>query len=332
MLLVYGATGYTGRVVVRALVDGGLQPVLAGRRREAVGAVADPLGLDVRAGAVTDLDLAGVTVVLNCAGPFSATAAPLARRCVDAGAHYLDLAGEVEEHRALAGLDAAARRAGVLVLPGVGYGIVPSDCLAAHVARRVGEPRSVRVALKTVGGVSRGTAGVVLGSLRRPGVQRSGGNLVPRSAGTARMQVDFGDGDGPTTVVTNPWRADLVASVPGASDYETFMAFPAPVRALMRIPHGGLLRWVAGRLPEGPSDDALARGRSAVWASATGVDGSTATAVVRGPDAYPLSGATALACARRVLAGDTTPGFHTPASAWGPDLVLDVPGLVREDV
>ncbi|MGL5864009.1 MAG: saccharopine dehydrogenase NADP-binding domain-containing protein, partial [Phycicoccus sp.] len=205
MLLVYGATGYTGRVVVRTLVDGGLRPVLAGRRSEAVRTVAEPLGLDIRAGTVDDLDLDGVTVVLNCAGPFSVTARPLARRCIDAGVHYLDLAGEVEEHRALAALDDAARRAGVLVLPGVGYGIVPSDCLAAHVAHRVGEPRSVQVALKTVGGVSRGTAGVVLGSLRRPGVQRSGGSLVPRSAGAARLRVDFGDGDGPTTVVTNPW-------------------------------------------------------------------------------------------------------------------------------
>ncbi|MGL5863382.1 MAG: hypothetical protein ACRCY9_19235, partial [Phycicoccus sp.] len=165
-----------------------------------------------------------------------------------------------------------------------------------------------------------------------PGVQRAGGSLVPRRAGASLLRVDFGDGDGPTTVVTNPWRADLVASVPEVPDYRTFMAFPAPVRAMMRIPHGGLLRWVAGRLPEGPSDDALARGRSAVWAEATGVDGSSATAVIHGPDAYPLSGATALACVSRVLAGDAPSGYRTPASAWGADLVLDVPGLVREDV
>ena len=331
MILLYGATGFTGRLVARTLVERGLSPVLAGRREEAVRAVAEPLGLEARAGSLTDLSLDGATDLLNCAGPFARTQGPLVDACLRAGVHYLDLAGEVDEHLALQRRDAEAREAGVLLLPGAGFGIVPSDCLAAFVAGRVDRPQRVELALRTVGGVSRGTAEVVLGGLRTPGVQRRGGALVAASAGDATTKVDFGDGT-PTTVTTNPWRADLVASVPDVPDLTTAMAFPAPVRALMRIPHGGLLRAVARRLPEGPSDAQIAKGASFVHARAVGAGGETAAAVLRGPDAYRFTGLTAAACLERVVAGDAPPGFRTPTGAWGADLPLGLPGVERRIV
>ena len=79
------------------------------------------------------------------------------------------------------------------------------------------------------------------------------------------------------------------------------------------------------------TEKALAKGRSAVWACATGADG-TATAVIHGPDAYVFTALAAQACARRVLAGDAPAGFQTPAGAWGSDMVLDVQGASREDL
>lgn len=331
MLLIYGATGYSGRLVARRCAQEGLSPVLAGRSPDALREVADSLGCEARVGGLEDVDLAGVSVLVNCAGPFSKTAQTLTSRCVEAGIHYLDLAGEVNEHLVAMEYDRPARDAGVLVLPGAAYGIVASDCLAARVAARVPDVRSVEVALKTVGGVSRGSAEVVLGSLRSSGVRRQSGDLVEWRPGAATLKVDFGDGDGPTTVVGNPWRADLVASVPAAPGYETFMAFPAPVRALMRIPHGGLLRAAARRLPEGPSEEALAKGRSAVWARATGADGTKAEAVLNGPDAYLFTALAAEACGRRALRGDAPPGVHTPAGAWGPQLLDEIPGVQISD-
>lgn len=327
MIVLYGATGYTGRLVARGLADAGLDVVLAGRRQDAVGKVAEPLGLEVRAGALDRVDLDGATALLNCAGPFARTQAPLLEGCLRAGVHYLDLAGEVAEHRSAQAADSRARQAGILVLPGAGFGIVPSDCLAAHVASQVEAPRRLELALKTVGGVSRGTAEVVLGGLRTSGVRRRDGRLEERRAGAGSLRVDFEDGDGPTRVVTNPWRADLLAGTPEAGDSEAFMAFPAPVRALMRVPHGSLVRRVAARLPEGPTAASLAKGRSAVWARVTGADGSTAQATLRGPDAYLFTALTAEACLRRVLAGDAPTGFHTPAGAWGPGLLAGLRGV-----
>jgi saccharopine dehydrogenase (NAD+, L-lysine-forming) len=110
------------------------------------------------------------------------------------------------------------------------------------------------------------------------------------------------------------------------------MSFPPPVRALMRIPHGGLLRRVAARLPEGPSEKALRQGRTAVWCRATDAAGATATAVLHGPDAYLYTARTAELCLRRVLDGDVRPGYHTPAGLWGPDFGLGIDGVARHDL
>jgi saccharopine dehydrogenase (NAD+, L-lysine-forming) len=128
-------------------------------------------------------------------------------------------------------------------------------------------------------------------------------------------------------VVTQPWRADVVTVPASVPEVRTYMAFPAPVRALMRLPHGPVLRAVARRLPEGPSAAALARGRSAVWARVTEPGGATATGTVTAPDAYVTTALAAAACLRRVLAGDAPPGVHSPAGAWGPALLADVPEL-----
>ena len=330
-VLLYGATGFTGRLVAAELARRDIPTILGGRTEGSLHAVAEPLGLPYRVGGFDDIDLGGASAVLNCAGPFSRSQPPLLDACLRAGIHYLDLAGEYDEHLTASGRGPEAAGRGAMVMPGVGYGIVPSDCLLAHVCSLVSEPVAATIALKTVGGVSRGSAEAVLGRLREPGVKRRGGELVEARAGTDRLGVDFRDGDGPTTVVTNPWRADLAGSVPGVPDLDALMAFPAPVRALMRIPHGSLLRTVASRLPEGPPESKLEAGRSAVWAHAACADGTAAEAVINGPDAYLMTAATAAASAARVVAGDVTHGYATPASAWGADFTLEIPGLVRRD-
>lgn len=332
MIVLYGATGYTGALIARHLVRQGLKPVLAGRRAGALEAVAAPLGLDTRVSALSDIRLDGATVLLNCAGPFARTQQPLIEACLRDGVHYTDLAGEYDEHVAAAAAGERARESGVLILPGIGYGIVPSDVLIAHLQQRRPDADRIDLALKTVGGVSRGSAGVVLGNLRTPGVQRIAGHLRPARAGAERLRADFGDGDGPVTVVTNPWRADVASAPAQFARVRTFMTFPAPVRALMRIPHGGLLRAVAARLPEGPSPEALARGRSAVWARVAAPGGGTATASVTGPDAYLFTALTAEACLRRILDGDLQPGHHTPGALWGPGLLSGLPGVQLSDL
>jgi short subunit dehydrogenase-like uncharacterized protein len=139
--LIYGANGYTGALTAQMAVERGMRPILAGRNTAAVGALAQRLGLAARSAALDDpqaLDrmLAGCHAVLHCAGPFVHTAKPMADACLRNGVHYLDITGEISVFEALAARYAEARSAGVMLLPGAGFDVVPSDCLAAHLNRR----------------------------------------------------------------------------------------------------------------------------------------------------------------------------------------------------
>ena len=164
--LIYGATGYTGRLTARLAVDLGMRPTLAGRSREKVEALATELKLpwlafaldgaaSGREGALRAV-LRDVPVVLNCAGPFSQTYRPVADACLRTGTHYLDITGEMFEHEESAARDEEAKRAGVMLLPSAGYDVVPSDCLALHTAQRLPGATHLALAFTQAGGLSRG--------------------------------------------------------------------------------------------------------------------------------------------------------------------------------
>ena len=136
-LLVYGATGFVGEHVARTAAASGVKPIVAGRDAARLGRIAAALGLRAARSSLTnakaiDGALKGVAVVLNCAGPFKYTAEPLARACLRAGAHYLDITGEIPVHQALQAMDAKAKAQGVMLMPGVGFDVVPTDRLALH--------------------------------------------------------------------------------------------------------------------------------------------------------------------------------------------------------
>jgi short subunit dehydrogenase-like uncharacterized protein len=155
-LLVYGATGYTGGLLAALACERGLAPIVAGRSRAKVEAVAARLGTEARVASVDDAAalaemLHDVACVISSAGPFATTARQMFEACCVTGAHYLDVTGEIDVFALAESFDARARRAGVMLLPGIGFDVVPSDCLAAHVAAKVGTPRAVRIGLAAGG-------------------------------------------------------------------------------------------------------------------------------------------------------------------------------------
>jgi short subunit dehydrogenase-like uncharacterized protein len=329
MILVYGVTGYTGRLIAERACRRGLDVVVAGRNAERVGAIAKGLGVSHRAFDVDDArGLAGASVVLNCAGPFVETASRLSRACIAAKVHYLDLAGEVAEIEAVRSLDEVARAAGAMLMPAVGFGVVPTDCVAALLAAKVPGATWLSLAFQTVGGVSRGTLRTVLTDVHRDGVARRDGRLVPMGPGVSQRRIDLGAGE--TTVVTNPWRGDLVTaySTTKIPNIDTFTAFPPPVRWLMSA--GWLLDQpivqriltaLVARAPEGPSDAERAKGRSYVWGEVRDDGGRRAVACLEGPEAYEFTAQTAVDIAARVARGEARPGFQTPAGMFGASIV-----------
>lgn len=347
--LLYGASGYTGGLIARQAIAQGLEPILAGRNAGSLAPLAAELGVAYRAFALDDsagMDaaLTEAAVLLNCAGPFDRTAAPLVAGCLRAGIPYLDLAGEVPEFEALLVRDAEAHQARVMLMPGVGFGIVPTDCLAAHLKQRLPSASHLTLAFEAVGGVSQGTASTLFRELHKPGVVRRDGVLHPAWPAARSRAISFG-GNGATPAALNPWRGDLSTAyrTTGIPTIETYTAFPVPVRWLMAAsprlgtlwaskPMQGFLGWAIAKLPAGPDEAALAKGYTRLWGEVRDGAGAVRTTRLTGPEAYRFTALTALAIVARVLAGEQAPGFQTPAGLYGADFILNIPGVARVDL
>ncbi|MBL8798058.1 MAG: saccharopine dehydrogenase NADP-binding domain-containing protein [Planctomycetia bacterium] len=344
--LIYGATGYSGALIARVAVRRGLQPILAGRNRAAVVALADELHLQARVFALdqpSDLDagLQGVKAVLHCAGPFAHTYRAMADACLRTRTHYLDITGEIAVFEGLAARDAEAQAAGVMLQPGVGFDVVPSDCLAAHLKRRLPTATHLALGMHTVGGLSRGTATTIAENLQRGGAVRRDGRIVPVPAAYRTRVIDFGDG--PRKAITIPWGDVSTAyHSTGIPNVEVYMAAGWGQRVAARLSRYArpLLgsAWMQARLkqrirngPPGPSPEQRANGKTCLWGEATDIAGRRVVSRQFGPEGYTLTALAALLVVERVLAGEAPPGFQTPAKAYGPDLVLAIPDVRRED-
>lgn len=346
--LLYGSYGYTGRLVARRAVERGLRPLLAGRDAEALGAQASEMDLPCRAFPVEDAvgleaALGEVPLVLHCAGPFRHTFRRVAEACLRTGRHYLDITGEIGVFEELAALGDVAGRTGVMLLPGVGFDVVPTDCLAAHLKRRLPSAARLRLAFQPRrGGISRGTASTMVERLGEGGMVRKRGELVRVPLAWKTREVDFGDG--PATVVTIPWGDVSTAWYStGIGDVEVYAAVSPAALWPMRLCRGleplvgsrpvrGLLRRWIRRRPPGPTEAERARGESRIWGEVEDDVGGRAAARLRTPEGYTLTAWAAVAATERVLGGEAPAGFQTPSLAYGPDFVLELEGVVREDV
>lgn len=344
--LIYGANGYTGALIAREAVARGHRPVLAGRNAEALATLASDLGLEYRIFALDDpgqvVDgISGNQAVLHCAGPFAHTYRPMADACLQAGAHYLDITGEVAVFEGLLARSTAAQAAGVMLLPGVGFDVVPSDCLAAHLKRRL--PSAIHLALGflSLGRVSRGTATTMAENIHRGGLVRQEGVLRPVPAAWKTRVIDFGTG--PVKAITIPWGDVSTAfHSTGIPNIEVYVPAPLGLRLAARASRTfgwllgsrlaqGLLRRKIRARPLGPTEEERARGRSYLWGEVVDNTGQRVVSRLQGPEGYTLTVRAALVVVERVLAGDAPAGFQTPSTAYGCDFVLGLKGMVRTD-
>lgn len=345
-VLLYGATGYSGRLLAEAMIALGLRPVLGGRSPAKLASLADALQLEHRTARLDDpvqlrAALRDIRVVLHAAGPFADTAEPMLAACFEAGAHYLDLSAEIRVLEALARRDAHARRRGIMIMPAVGFDVVPSDCLAAHLARRLPAARSLAVGVTGFRHLSRGSAKTLMeaidyGVVRRDGVLRR----VP--LGSLERQFDYGAGPQPSLNIS--W-GDIATAyyTTGIPTIETYHEATPLLRALLftcrtfgwalRGPSAqALLKAQTELLPDDPRDMVEAPADMVIVAEARGTGKRRVGARLRTPEPYAFTATTGAAIAARVLHGDVEPGFQTPARVYGADFVLTFAGVSREDV
>ncbi len=345
--LLYGATGFVGEAAARHAVSLGMRPIIAGRDAAALAKLAAALGIEHRVFALDDparvlAGIADAAVVLHCAGPFMHTAKQMVDVCLQTGAHYLDITGEIPVFEAIAARDAEAKARGVMLLPGVGFDVVPTDCLALHLKHRL--PGATHLALAFY---SEGPAGLP------PGTQRTAIELLPfgnrvrrdgrldRSSQVLKTRtIDFGSGPVLTTQLTwgDVFTAHHSTGIPNIEDYTVFppavqtqLALMARFRPLFRI--SALRNLLKRRVRPGPSAERRARTVTHVWGEARDGAGHVVSARLHGPEAgVEWTVRSALAAVQRVLAGDVVPGYQTPATAYGADFVMETAEVTREDL
>jgi short subunit dehydrogenase-like uncharacterized protein len=338
--MLYGANGYTGELIAREAVRRGHRPILAGRSPTGVRALATELGLEARVFPLDAVDpatsLAGVSLVLHCAGPFSATAAPMIRACLAARAHYLDITGEVAVFELAQQLDAAARDAGVVVCPGVGFDVVPTDCVALALKEALPEATHLALGFDGRSSWSRGTARTMVEGLGQGGCVRERGVLRAVPLGFRDRRIDFGSGE--KLAMTIPWGDVSTAfHTTGIPNIEAYVPIsPARLRALRRL---NRLRWLLGwpvvqrwlkrrvdRQPPGPGADERAATPTCVWGEARDAAGRCVTARVQTANGYSVTVNAALGVVERLLARPAAPGATTPARLMGARYVETLPG------
>jgi len=339
--LLYGANGYSGELAARAAVERGLRPVLGGRSRAPLEALARELGLEYRVAAVDDptalaTALGGIELVLNCAGPFSATARAMIAACLAARAHYLDITGEVAVFEHAASLDAAARAAGVVLCPGVGFDVVPTDCVALALHEALPDATHLALGFDNASPVSRGTARTMVEGLAQGGSVRSDGRLVRVPLGYRERRIDFGAGE--KLAMTIPWGDVSTAfRTTGIPNIEVYIPIsPRRLRALRRLnylrlllalsPVQRLLKARVDRGSAGPDAALRARTPTAVWGEARAPGGAVRTARVTTANGYTVTTHAALGLVARLVAGGVAPGAQTPARIMGARYVETLPG------
>jgi short subunit dehydrogenase-like uncharacterized protein len=351
--MIYGAYGYTGELIVQEAVRRGHRPLLAGRSRAKLEELATRFTLpwvvlDLSDATALARALEGVELVFHAAGPFVDTSEAMIRACLAARAHYVDITGEVSVFRNTLSQDEAAKARGVALVSGVGFDVVPTDCLARHVAERVTGATQLELAIAPPSNASPGTVKGMFDGLLIGGLARRNGSLVPHAVGKDSKRVRFTDRE--RGVIAIAWgdleTAYRTTRIPNIT---TYMALPSAMVAAASLTwpltavSTPLLRNLLGRpgvrekiasgitrLVKGPDEETRDRGRAFVWARATTWSGHFAEAWLETPDSYAFTALAGVRAVERILAEQPV-GALTPALAFGADFVLDIEGTQRRD-
>lgn len=343
-LMIYGANGYTGRLIAREAARRGLEPLLAGRNAGEIAALARELGMPQRVfaldGAASDTArrLDGVDVVLHCAGPFSRTAAPMLDACLAARTHYLDITGEIDVFALCHGADARARQSGIVVLPGSGFDVVPTDCVAAMLKQRLPDATTLVLAFEAGGGPSPGTAKTSVEGLGKGGRARIDGRLA--SVPLAWKTREFVRAGKARSAMTIPWGDVYTAYVStGIPNVETYMVVPPKTIGRLRwmrnlrplLKFGFVQEMMKARIERstpGPSAQRRQDSGSYVWGEVRNAAGREARLELAAPNGYDLTVTASLGIAERLLRGaPASGGYYTPSLLMGAEYVLTLPGV-----
>jgi len=325
-MLLYGATGYTGKIIAARAKELNLDFEIAGREFDKTQRLARELAVPFHVFTIDDEHaweeaLIGKQLLINAAGPFKFTARQGMSACLKAGAHYLDISAELETYQLAESLDEEARLAGIQLISGAGL-FVSYDALVVHLSKLVAEPQYLKVGFRHYGGFSRGS---ILSSqniadlgllVRRNGMINE--NLNPKS-----KIFSFGDED--VECMPTPLGGIILSyKSTGIPNIEEYFSLKLPATELPGL--------TMETLPDGPTQEERAAGRSGISAEIMGKDGKVVSAYVDAPSGYDLTPLSVVALAQRVLNGDFKVGYQSPGSAYGEETIKDIPDTYLIDL
>ena len=343
--LIYGANGFSGRLIAQKAKAQRHNVILAGRNANAIQQLAEQLDLpyrvfDLKNLAQLDAAIADVDAVLHAAGPFSKTALPMLNACIRMKKHYIDISGEYRQFQQCASYHTQAKAAGVMLLCGAGFDVTPTDCLAAHLKQRLPTGNQLTLGICVDMIMSPGTAETIVESFGQPSMIRRDGMLQHIPMGSKQQVIPFKSGE--QMCVALPLGELFSVFYNNAiQNIEVFVSLPSPIRLAMRSSNllpsilrsdnlQKLIKPLMRQSQRGPSEAQMQRGRSEVWAKLS--DGRKfVVGRIFAPDHYVLTAQFACAAAQRAVLDQVPTGYQTPASAFGADFILQFDGITRVD-
>lgn len=327
-ILIYGAAGFMGQLFLKTIHGEKLDIVLGARDNFSSTYTLRLFLLDNQTTIIENIK--DVKLLINLAGPFKNTNKQLVEACIANGTHYIDIAGEVTELETVFAYDIKAKNANIMLMPGAGFGVVPTDIVANLAKDKLPDATHLKIAYITNGGASKGTLKSVLTDINKDGVILE--NDVFNKAMPAFKTFQFLVYNKEQEVVYNPWRADLFSAKisSGIQNIETYANFPSFIVKMM---HGKLLwlrDFILKRLinlfPIGPSEQQLEKGFTICFAEVKNAKGEKANAYIYGPEAYVFTANTLLAITKNIVANNFKSGFQTP-NIYGKELLKSIPNI-----
>lgn len=334
--MIYGANGYTGQLMARYAVEQGMRPVLAGRNQAAVEALATELNLPARVFSLDSIDtlvseLQDMALVVHCAGPFELTAEPMMQACLQSKTHYLDITGELDIFERAAALHKEAQQAGIVLCPGVGFDVIPTDCVAAKLKQQLPNATHLRLGFDSRSRMSRGTAKTSVRRIGQGGAVRQRGQIVPVPLAYKAEKIDFGGGE--KLAMTIPWGDVSTAfHSTGIPNIEVYI--PASPKLVKRMRQMNWFRWLfraefmkrwlmkkIDQQPAGPKDNEREEHVTWVWGEARNAQGETVVVREKVLNGYTLTARGGVVMADYLLKHPQEAGFKTPSALYGAHLV-----------
>lgn len=347
-VVLYGSYGYTGELIAQECKQRNLTVLLAGRNETKLKQQASKYTFPYQVTDVSDHKslvtiLQRASLLIHCAGPFQYTAHQLVKACLEAGTHYTDISGEFEVFESLTQYTDEAQAKQLLIMPGVGFDVVPSDCLAVHLKNRLPSATHLQLAFTMgKGGLSRGTSKTMIEGMGNGSCIRQNGKFKSIALGEKILNVDFGTFKRTTLCIpwgdiSTAWRSTNIPNIEVYSGVSSSAIRGAKLSNYL----GWLLRsrWVKNYLqkqvdkkPAGPSEQRRNEGRSYLWGKVWNEKGEEHTTRLETINGYSLTAKTAVLIAEKILNATIKAGYSTPAQYFGADLILEIETTLRTDV